>query len=290
MPKKLTHDFVKVDFKKEGCKLTSTKYINAHTKLDYICDKGHEHSITWSSWNAGHRCSYCAGLAKPLIEEFRLFLKDEGFILLEDTYINNYTNMKCICSYGHKCSTTWNRWKQGKRCPYCSGKDKKTIDFIRQKFAKEDYICSSTEYINAKTKLDYICPNGHRHSITWDSWNHNKRCPDCQEWGTSKFEKQVKDFVLSLNQNIIENDRTLIKNPNTGYHLELDILFICKTKAIECNGAYYHARPEIKEKDKIKVAQCKNLNIDLLVVDYDEWTRDQEKQKLKIKRFISDGQ
>ena len=59
------------------------------------------------------------------------------------------------------------------------GKKKKTLDEIKQVFEKEGYALLSTEYINNKTKLDYICPKGHKHSMSWDNFNRGKRCPEC---------------------------------------------------------------------------------------------------------------
>ena len=47
--RKLTYEFVKEQFEKEGYTLLSEKYINCFTKLDYICPKGHKHSISWEN-------------------------------------------------------------------------------------------------------------------------------------------------------------------------------------------------------------------------------------------------
>lgn len=58
--KKLTIEFVKESFEKEGCILLSTEYIGAHFKLDYICPQGHQHNIRWHDWQQGHRCQACA--------------------------------------------------------------------------------------------------------------------------------------------------------------------------------------------------------------------------------------
>jgi len=46
--RKLTYEFVKESFEKEGYKLLSEEYINCEQKLDYICSKGHGHSIGWN--------------------------------------------------------------------------------------------------------------------------------------------------------------------------------------------------------------------------------------------------
>ena len=73
---------------------------------------------------------------------------------------------------------------------------------------------------------------------------------------------------------------------NKGKHLELDILLPCKTKAIECNGIYWHDRPEARKNDKIKKKLCKELGIDLLVITDVEWKDDKSKCHDKIKKFI----
>lgn len=53
------------------------------------------------------------------------------------------------------------------------------IGYIRSKFEKEDWILLSREYIGAHSKLDYICPEGHRGSITWANWSQGNRCSSC---------------------------------------------------------------------------------------------------------------
>ncbi len=57
--KTLTYEFVKDQFAKEGYKLLSEEYVNCGMKLDYICDRGHRHSISWASFQQGHRCRKC---------------------------------------------------------------------------------------------------------------------------------------------------------------------------------------------------------------------------------------
>ena len=53
-------DFVRHSFSKEGYTLLSTEYIRAHSKLMYICPKGHRHYTTWAIWNnQGSRCPTC---------------------------------------------------------------------------------------------------------------------------------------------------------------------------------------------------------------------------------------
>jgi len=111
---------IKKLFEAEGYILLSGEYRNDHTKLDYICNLGHAHSITFMGWRMGHRCAICAGQRKPTIEEITESFKLEGYTLLSKEYVNNRTKLKYICPYGHKHGMTWVHWSDRKRCPTCA--------------------------------------------------------------------------------------------------------------------------------------------------------------------------
>jgi len=178
--RKLSLKYIKNSFEKENYKLLITEYVNSNQKLDYICDKGHKHSTTWLNWRKGHRCPHCAGLAKKDIKFVRQSFELSGYKLLTLEYINAHQKLDYVCPEGHSHSITWNNWQRGQRCPYCAGNGKEDISFIKSKFEKEGYTFLTNKYINCTGKLNYICPNGHRHSISWDTWkNQHQRCPYC---------------------------------------------------------------------------------------------------------------
>jgi len=56
---------------------------------------------------------------------------------------------------------------------------KLTLDFVREKFKEQGYTLLSTEYINSKQKLDFICPVGHEWKMTWGDFQNNGRCKYC---------------------------------------------------------------------------------------------------------------
>jgi len=58
---KLRMDFnmIKESFKKEKYILHTVDYTNCDQKLEYTCNRGHKHSISWHNWQRGHRCLYC---------------------------------------------------------------------------------------------------------------------------------------------------------------------------------------------------------------------------------------
>ena len=65
-------------FEKEGYILLSKEYKNSKQKLDVICPKGHEWSVSWCGFRQGYRCPECVGVKKKTIEYVRKhFEKDK---------------------------------------------------------------------------------------------------------------------------------------------------------------------------------------------------------------------
>lgn len=288
---KLNIEFIRAEFKKEGYELLTKVYENAHQKLDYICSKGHKYSISWSNWKKGARCPRCSviKIGKKLshnIEFIRAEFAKENYTLLTKTYKNNLQKLKYVCSRGHKHSISWANWSQGYRCPMCAGVKKCTIGFVKSEFRKKGYKLLTKTYENAFQKLNYICPRGHRHFVSWNRWQQRQRCPFCNNTGISKWEKIVKNFLVGLNVDYIPNDRTQLINPNTNHNLELDMWMPQLNKAIECNGDYWHTKRQVVKNDKIKQQLCKDQGIDLLVITDKEWDDNIDKCKNKIQEFL----
>ena len=291
MPNKLIYSFIKEQFKHEGYILIDNVYINSKNKLSYICPKGTRHFISWSKWKQGRRCPCCSPLVKYNINNLREDFNKEDCTLLSNVYLGSKQTVDYKCNI---CNTInyviVNTWKNKRnKCKKCTRKKNSNLKLneFKDLLLKEKYSFIKGEYKTNRSIITTKCKNNHKYVTSRFNWVTNKvRCPKCSNNGTSKFEQEVKDFIFSLDQNIIENDRTTIMG-NKGKHLELDILFPCKTKAIECNGVYWHDRPEAVERDKIKNEQCKDLGINLLNIDYNEWYKDKEKYKLIIKNFCT---
>ena len=343
---KVTYDMVKESFEKEGYILLSKEYINAKAKLNYVCSKGHKHSIVWNSWQQGQRCPFCAGNSNLTLKQVNKSFENVGYTLLTKKYINTKTKLEYVCSIGHKYHTNWNSWQQGHRCPYCggskidivkisqefsienysiisnnldckgrikymcpkghqhyitysnwkqgkrcsfcSGNNKKTVEDISLIVEKEGYTLISKEYTNAHKKLTIKCPKNHIFKSSWHNWDSDKRCPVCPSQ-QSKFEKEIKLFISNLGVTYSTNDRTVLINPETNHSLELDLFFPQLNKAIECNGVYWHSRTDVYNRDKIKKKLCVNKDIDLLIITDEEWIVEKSNIKNKIKLFI-DGE
>lgn len=160
---------------------------------------------------------------------------NDNYKLLSGSYVNCRTKLKYRCPKDHKHSITWKNWQQGNRCFYCniinrSNRDRLDINFIRYRFEKEKCQLLTTKYVNDDQKLDYICPNGHKHSITWNNWVRGRRCktcyrinisgsgnpswkdgiscePYCFEWSSKEFKNFIKqrDDFKCLNPDCWEN-------------------------------------------------------------------------------------
>ena len=245
MPKKLEIDFIKSEFEKEGYQLLTTEYKNSRQKLDYICPNGHRYSISWGNWSQDKRCLYCSGKVKLTIDFIKSEFEKEGYQLLTTDYKNNRQKLNYICPNGHKHSIKWNDWRGGYKCPYCAGNVKLDIDFIKSEFEKAGYQLLTTEYINNKQKLDYICSSGHYHSIKWNDWKQGYRCSDCYHikqlgsghpnWkgGISKL-PYCQEWTKEYKSEIKERDGFMCLNPkcNSKNSDDLVVHHIDYTKTI----------------------------------------------------------
>jgi len=258
----VTVEFIRESFEKYNYGLLTTKYINAHQKLEYICPEGHRHFITWNRWQQGQRCPTCYyNSRKNGIEFVRESFEKHGYVILTMVYKNNHQKLEYICPEGHKHSMNWNSWQQGQRCPTCFiNSMKNEIEFIRKSFEKYDYELLTEVYINSHQKLEYICPEGHKHSMNWNSWRWGHRCPTCWKisisgcnsvhWkgGISKepycqdWTNDLKEFVKERDDFKCLNPYCSSKNPDdlTVHHInynkkscsDKNLITVCRS----CNG------------------------------------------------------
>jgi len=289
--KKLTYKYVKKQIESVNeYKLLSTEYINSKTKLKVQCDKGHIYKVRYGNFQQGKRCPYCAGLLKLEYDFVKKQIENiKGYKLISKKYINNKTRLKIKCDKGHIYETNWRNFQQGYRCLKCVKLDYKYVK--EQIESVKDYKLLSTEYINNYTKLKVQCNKGHKYKTTYANFQQGYRCSICSyNKKSSKAEKEiVKIIKFVTDELIIENDRTQIINPKTGHNLELDIWTPDLKKAIEFNGEYWHNNDYSKYKNNIKVKQCKEKGIDLLVINERDWLDDKNEQINRILSAIKNG-
>jgi len=85
------------------------------------------------------------------------------------------------------------------------GKKQLEIEFIRSEFEKEDYVLLTKDYKNCSQRLEYICPKGHEHVISWDNWKAGHRCTYCAGQGKPGI-KIIKKFFEAEGYELLSNN------------------------------------------------------------------------------------
>jgi hypothetical protein len=98
---------------------------------------------------------------------------------LSTEYRTLYTRMRWRCAKGHEWESQAQNVRRGKWCARCAGKMRKTIEDMQAIAQARGGQCLSAKYINASTKLRWLCQHGHRwrarpHLVQQGQW-----CPKC---------------------------------------------------------------------------------------------------------------
>ncbi len=197
-PKKI--DYTKFNFQTEdklkelqelakfrGGKLLSEKYINAVTKMEWQCEKGHtwmaspnniKNNTKGREGNKGNWCPKCAQRQKYTIEEVIEYAKAKGGECLSEEYTRAQEKLKWRCNKGHEWETSFynvnvhNSW-----CPICP-KEKRFLK-VKEIAISKGGKCKSEEYKGAHGKLLWECKDGHKWKASPNSINNGTWCPTC---------------------------------------------------------------------------------------------------------------
>jgi len=225
MTKKHTYEQVKKEFEARGFRLISDTYINARTKLKYICSCGNESEITYDNMKSkGHTCKKCASLriAKQLKtsnETVKKAFEDRGYILLSTTYANAKSKMEYICKCGNKSKITYDEVNAGHTCKKCAAKRtgsrnalplQRVVDIFSEHGLKFD----DTSYTNSHTPIRYVCKCGNIDYKTLESIQKGRFCDKCSGRCVVDYERVKQDFAsrgCSLIDTNVENVRQKLR-------------------------------------------------------------------------------
>lgn len=255
-------------------------YVNNYTKVKIICK---EHGIFYITPNnhliKKHGCAKCVGLYRTKEEFITKAEKIHGdkYDYKEVNYNKSFNKIKIICKKHNKIfEQTPHDHLSGNGCPYCK---KTTIsEFIEKanKIHNFKYDYSLSKYENAKTKIQIICKK-HNKIFQQTPANHLSGigCPLCNE---SKGENKIALFLENKNIKYIRQKK--FNNCKYKRRLPFDFFLVDYNTCIEYDGKqhfeiveYWGGEKyfeEIQIKDKIKNEYCKNSNINLIRIRYDE--------------------
>lgn len=235
---------------------------------------------------------------KYTIEEVRQIFTERGYELLSTKYKDNKTYLDYRCPEGHLGKITFNCFSSGKGCRKCSfikqaDRLRKPFDEVKKAFTDRGYELLSTEYINCDTHLEYRCPKGHLGKITLHDFSSGKGCAKCSQSRSEKLTREIFERIMSVEFPTIRPD--FLKNPKTGYNLELDGYNENLKLAFEYNGEqhykfkkYFHDTEDAfkiqREHDEFKYKKCVELGITIISIPYTFNCYDPK----KLENFIKD--
>ena len=154
---------------------------------------------------------------KFTLEEIKNKLKNinPNIDILSNEYINNYTQLKCICKIcNHEWKATWGNLGSGTGCPKCSGKKKLSLEEVKDNLNKinANIKILSDKYIDNKTKLKCKCLiDGYEWEAVWSSLQRGTGCPKCSGNLPDTIE-EIKNKLAKINPNIQILSNEYIKN------------------------------------------------------------------------------
>ena len=292
--KKTKEQFIEEAYKVHGNKYDYSKveYINSKTKVCIICPIHGEFLKTPNKHLLGQGCPFCSGKKKKTKEEFikeARKVHGDKYDYSKVEYINSDTKIIITCHIHGDFEQVPYSHLQGKGCKYCNGGISDTKESFIEKARlihgnKYDY--SKVEYINSKTKVCIICPI---HGEILQTPNEHLQGYGCLYCNESHLERNV---CLILEENNIQIERQkkfewLGKQSLDFYLPQYNIGIECQGiqhfKPIEHFGGKNRFKQQI-EQDEKKFILCKNNNVKLLYINYND---DEKIIKNKILTFIN---
>jgi len=171
----VNYDKLKSDFENRGLILITDGRIKTSDKLKFICKKHPELGEQYVNYNDFYHGADCKQCSKERASESQRFdfsfvkeqFEKRNFTLLDTTYKNANTKMKCICNKHPNqgiLHNSYNNIKQGHGCMLCgyektANSSRLTFEEVTKRFIDKDFtlISSREDYQNNNSILKYIC-------------------------------------------------------------------------------------------------------------------------------------
>jgi len=283
MPKKLTTDeFINRAKQIHGDKYdySLVDYINRRTKIKIVC---RIHGIFEQRpdihLQSNECCPLCHNHGKNNIDNF---IKKSNIIhnnkyTYFDEYVDSHTKIKIKCPIHGIFEQRPNDHLSGYGCIKCSGRYSKKDECIKtfNQIHNNKFDYSLMNYKNNKTKIKIICPIHGIFEQRPDNHLQGNGCPNCNNSMGEMLIKKILD-----DKNIKYESEKKFKNCKNIFELPFDFYLPIYNICIEFDGEqhfkpikYFGGKKEFKKlqkRDQIKNEYCKNNNIHLVRIKYDE--------------------
>ena len=259
-------------------------YKNNITKVKIICPI---HSIFEQSPKIhlkGSGCPKCASYIKSgknlsqddfIYKSEIVHQKKYDYSLVK--YVNSNTKVKIVCPIHGVFDQKPYHHYNGHGCQKCANNFKSFDDFIEESNQIHDskYNYSLVNYIDTNTKIKIICD---KHGIFEQTPKHHYNGSGCPKCKNSKGENLISNFLKS--ENISFTPQKKFDDCRFLYLLPFDFYIPSYNLCVEYDGEQ-HFNPmviwggeneyeKIKIRDNIKTKYCRDKNINLLRIRYDE--------------------
>ena len=208
---KTTEEFIKRAKAVHGDKYdySMVNYVDAKTNVEIICP---EHGSFWqkpSNHLNGKGCPFCVGNIKLTTEEFIAKAREvhgDKYDYSNVNYVNSNTEVEIICHEHGSFRQLPYSHLSGCGCPSCYGKKKYTTEEFIAKAREvhgDKYDYSRVNYVDAKTKVEIICPE---HGSFWQTpANHlnGNGCPYCGH-NTTVLKKDYISILKELQRSDLD--------------------------------------------------------------------------------------
>lgn len=243
--KKPSIEKLRSSFNACGYLLQTSKYVNQHTHLDYVCAAKHENKVTWSNFRNGHRCPDCAGNAKHTYGHVVQAFKDRGLEVTSKSYTNSKEPIEFVCAQGHKSRLSFSNFYAGFGCNRCShsGISKAEEELVSLYESKNIHVVHSCRNVIAPYELDLYFPE-QRVAVEYcglywhsevggkkDKWYHLNKRKQCEQLGirlVTVFDDEYRDKKTVVTSRI---DNALGLTPNKIMARKTSVVQIPKQQA-----------------------------------------------------------
>ena len=208
-------------------------------------------------------CKYCGQIYFiPLSQDKRSkFCSDSCFRKSKNTQVD------CNCEYCKKpikvIKSKYEKFLKGEQHLYCSKECAKNVqkpkwEDIVDLFNQREYILLSTEYISAKTKLEYVCSEHKEYGAQYITYNNLKQGFGCKYCGIEKVADNRRLSFEQVKEIFAQHDMILLdqeyKNANTPmkyickHHQEFGIQYMALSNAYKQHCPHCNI---VKGEDKI---------------------------------------
>ncbi len=162
-----------------GGKCLSQTYIRLKDHFEWECNKGHRWSANGANVLNGSWCPTCS-LRKPItIEDLHNKATAKGGQFLSQIYMGGQIKHEWKCKAGHLFQMRPHAVQQGQWCPECGWGGKPNIAQAKELAQFRGGKCLSTEYKNAKTRLNWKCAFNHEWPAVFNNVKNGAWCPKC---------------------------------------------------------------------------------------------------------------